>query len=98
MIDPDFLTIEDFWIMQNQTHIEIVAEFRALNQTPEQNQEYWTTEMSNWYETLIDKAKDAYYNTGEAVMDDETYDKIEECLRLIKPDSDRLDQVGAKQK
>lgn len=93
----NFLTIDEFWVNQNEAHLAIVVEFRALNQTPEENCAYWTREMSEWYEGLIIDAKEAYY-AGEPIMDDTTYDTIEDCLRLIKKDSKVLKQVGSKKR
>lgn len=93
----NFLTIDEFWVLQNEAHVAIVAEFRALNQTPDENCDYWTEEMSSWYEELLTDAKEAYY-AGTPIMDDQTFDKIEECLRYIKPKSELLRQVGSKGK
>lgn len=91
----NFLTLDEFWVNQNEAHVAIVAEFRAMNQTPEENCAYWTDQMSSWYEGLITDAKEAYY-AGEPIMDDITFDAVENCLRLIKKDSKVLKQVGSK--
>ena len=94
-MENEFLTLDQFWEYQNEAHLQIVDEFRALNQSPEANQEYWTKNMSEWYEGLILDAKKAYYNSGKPIMDDITHDTIENCLKLIKPNSKVLKQVGA---
>jgi NAD-dependent DNA ligase len=51
--------------------------------------------MSDWYEDLITQGKDAYY-AGNPIMSDVVFDKVEELLRHIKPNSNLLKQVGSK--
>ena len=45
--------------------------------------------------TLLKKASNAYYNGGEPVMDDETYDGLVERLRELEPANEYLATVGA---
>jgi hypothetical protein len=91
----EFLEVEEFYTLQNETHIEVVSEFRKKGLAGSDAQLYWTTEMSNWYEDLLLQGKKAYY-AGKPIMSDSAFDKIEEMLRYIKPDSDVLKRVGSK--
>lgn len=76
------LTLDQFWDLHKSIHEEIVAEFRASGNTAEQNQAYWTEQMSNWYENLIN---DAFYSTINT--DEEVLVQIKENLSYIKPNS-----------
>ena len=40
------------------------------------------------------QAKEAYYNTSSPIMDDKSYDWIEDRLKNLRPDSDMLSKVG----
>jgi len=51
--------------------------------------------MADYCETMILKAKDAYYNTGTVIMSDRQYDDFEDKLRILRPTSKVLDKVGA---
>jgi len=91
----EFLEVDDLWKLQNETHLEVVTEFRSKGLQGEDAQVYWTTELSNWYESLLLQGKKAYY-AGKPIMSDPAFDKLEELLRLIKPESELLKQVGSK--
>jgi DNA ligase (NAD+) len=45
---------------------------------------------------LLEYLSDAYYNTGEAIVSDETYDLLIEILRVKDPENKYLKNVGAK--
>ena len=56
---------------------------------------YGRNYLENWFEVkdlekLVTEAKDAYYNTGEPIVDDATYDMIEDVLREKSPESRAL--------
>lgn len=51
--------------------------------------------MTKWLETHMLEAKDAYYNSGEAIMSDESYDRFEWYLRIREPNHTLLDNVGS---
>jgi NAD(P)H-flavin reductase len=91
----EFLEVEDFYTLQNETHIEVVSEFRKKGLEGTDAQVYWTNQMSDWYEDILMKAKKAYYD-GVPIMSDKAFDKFEEYLRAIKPQSQVLKQVGSK--
>ena len=44
----------------------------------------------------ITEAANIYYNSGSAIMPDETYDALVEELRAIDPDHPLLNKVGAR--
>ena len=46
-------------------------------------------------QTLIDKANDAYYTDGDAIMEDARYDKLKDELKQLNPSDPRLTQVGS---
>lgn len=79
------LTIKDFYPIWNALHQEhTVKGADARNEA-----------MSLWLEDTIIEAKKAYYETGENLMEDRVYDKLEEYLKLLKPDSKVLEKVGS---
>ena len=49
--------------------------------------------MANWLEEILNEAKTKYY-TGVEIMSDRQYDKFENYLKLLKPDSKILEKVG----
>lgn len=73
------MTKDQYVDLWNEKHISLV--------------EYRNNQMADWCEQMIDKAKTAYY-TGKAIMDDETYDAIENDLKLLRPTSKMLKKVG----
>ena len=79
------MDIKDFWNLQNIEHCRAVINFTY---------ETWLEHMVKWYEEMILTAKKSYYVSEEPIMDDQAYDKCEELLRLIKPDSLALSKVG----
>ena len=52
--------------------------------------------MTKWLEIHMLEAKDAYYNSGETVMSDESYDRFEHYLRIRESKHELLDNVGSK--
>lgn len=50
--------------------------------------------MADWCEKIMLQAKEAYYNTSSPIMDDKSYDWIEDRLKNLRPDSDMLSKVG----
>lgn len=57
---------------------------------------YRNVKMADHCEKLIQKARDFYYNSGETIMSDAYYDRLERWLVILKPDNTILDMVGAK--
>lgn len=55
---------------------------------------YRNNKMADYCEKMIVKAKEMYYNAGDIIMSDEQYDKFEEYLKLLRPDSKILEMVG----
>lgn len=51
--------------------------------------------MANYCEGVLLKAKEAYYNSGESIMLDITYDWFEDRLKILNIDSKILDKVGS---
>lgn len=47
-------------------------------------------------QTLIDRANDAYYTDGSAIMEDARYDKLKIELKSLNPNDPLLTSVGAK--
>ena len=56
--------------------------------------EYWNRAMIWFLAKLIVKAKHHYYNTGQSMMTDMFYDKLEDNLRLLCPEHEVLNKVG----
>lgn len=54
-----------------------------------------STERLSRIRSLIDQADQAYYPTGEALMEDAVYDALKDELRTLSPDDVRLHRVGA---
>lgn len=50
--------------------------------------------MADYCELMILKAKELYYSGGETLMSDLNYDKLEDRLRMLRPDSEVLEKVG----
>ena len=88
------MTLKEFWILQNNKHIEIVKDNLDAKLDNTSSQIVWFTKMTQFYSDLIIEAKQAYYN-GNPIMDDIVYDKIEDCLRLIDPKNKALNIVGS---
>ena len=52
--------------------------------------------MINQIVSALDKADNAYYNSGKALMSDADYDKLKDKLSKLSPGNPRLSKVGAK--
>jgi DNA ligase (NAD+) len=52
--------------------------------------------MINQIINALDKADNAYYNSGKALMSDADYDKLKDKLSKLSPGHPRLSKVGAK--
>jgi NAD-dependent DNA ligase len=50
--------------------------------------------MADFCESQIILAKKAYYDTESPIMEDIVYDKFEDYLKIIRPDSKVLEKVG----
>lgn len=50
--------------------------------------------MADWCEKIIVAAKQAYYTSGQPMMEDATYDKFENRLRYLRASSPVLESVG----
>lgn len=55
---------------------------------------YMSTRLSE-IRQLIDRADNAYYNTGQAIMSDDAYNALKTELLFLCPDDERLARVGA---
>ena len=44
---------------------------------------------------ILKEANDAYYNTGEPVLDDEDFDELLDILRINSPNDPFLNEIGA---
>lgn len=53
-------------------------------------------EIEDWVVKVMINAKDSYYNTGETIMDDGTYDRFEMHLKELNPKHEFLTVVGSK--
>lgn len=49
---------------------------------------------ADYLEIMMAKASKAYYETGDVIMDDQTYDWMENRLRHLRPQSKMLTKVG----
>ncbi len=54
------------------------------------------SEIINQIINALDKADNAYYNSGKALMSDADYDKLKDKLSKLSPGHPRLSKVGAK--
>lgn len=72
----------------NIAHFHFVKLDR-INGTKERN-----TKMADYAEELILRAKEHYYS-GDDIMSDNAFDKLERNLKLLRPDSPVLEKVGS---
>lgn len=79
------ITIKDLPSIWNQKHIEYIKYGSAVRNKM----------MAEYCEEQILAAKQAYYNTESPIMEDAVYDKLEEYLRILNPESHILQKVGA---
>jgi NAD-dependent DNA ligase len=79
------MDLTEFYEIWNQKHCELIVQGPAIRNKL----------MADFCEETILNAKNAYYNTEKPVMTDEAYDKTEEYLRLLRPDSKALEKVGS---
>ncbi len=52
------------------------------------------TKMADYCEKVIEEAKKIYYTTNKSIMTDNMYDRFEDSLRILRPDSKILKKVG----
>ena len=50
--------------------------------------------MADYCEELISLAKASYYDTGDIIMTDAYYDRVEYYLKSLRPESEMLKKVG----
>ncbi len=74
----------------NEQHCALVATARDL----ELPSSFRNEKMADYCESVILKAKEAYYD-GTPIMTDVWYDKIEDNLRILRPNSKMLEKVGS---
>ena len=73
----EMITIKEFYPIWNELHCKnIVYGSNARNEL-----------MANWLESQILEAKAAYYKSEKTLYDDQTYDKLEEYLKVLRPES-----------
>jgi len=77
------LEIKEFFPIWNEKHCEYIG----------LGGEERNRLMGIWCEHQLLEAKKAYYN-GNPIMEDRVFDKIEEYLRVLNPDSKVLEKVG----
>ena len=70
------------------------GEFRTFAPLPEKV-DHRNIKMADYCEDTITKAKSAYYNTGDSIMSDNHYDKLESYLRILRPKSKIFKIVGS---
>lgn len=78
------MDLKEFYEIWNRRHRECVSN----------NPDTRNDIMASWLEEQILKAKDAYYQSAQPIMDDNVYDKMEEYLKIINPNSPVLQKVG----
>ena len=79
------ITFNEFNDIWNEKHIEYIK----------QGSEIRNKLMIKLCEEYILAAKEAYYNTGDPMFDDNTYDKLEGYLRTLDPSNIISNKVGA---
>lgn len=52
--------------------------------------------FADYCERVLTKAKEYYYQTGTTLMSDTRFDSMERSLKLLRPNSKVLQQVGSK--
>lgn len=72
-----------------------VAENNKNGRECQEAADYSNSVMADFCEDLILQAKKAYYDTGEPIMDDLTFDNFENRLKLLRPNSKILEKVGS---
>ena len=81
---------DKYWIDEwNQLHIQYVKEERE-----NKIDNYRNDKMADYCEEIIIKAKKAYYD-GNPIMTDSKFDRFEEYLKLLRPNSKILEKVGS---
>ena len=88
------MTHKEFWKFHNENYKRLVSEARILQLEQPHFNDYLNSGMADVLEKLIIEAKKFYYTTGNPLMSDQEYDKTEELLRNIKPESSVLQKVG----
>ena len=80
-----------------KTHEEYIKEWNVLHckYINEGTPQYRNEKMADYCEEMIIKAKKVYYDSGESMMTDLTYDRFEENLKSLRPDSKLFDKVGS---
>ena len=86
---------EDEWVGRwNARYKKLVAESRVNQLTGSQAADFINNGMAKYCEEIIIEAKRSYYSSGEPIMSDSYYDKIEDRLRKLNPNSSILEKVG----
>lgn len=83
-----------FWDDKKFTEMWNCEYCRLLIARPEGDTNHVNSGMADYCERLIIKAKELYYSSGSTLMSDMNYDKLEDRLRDLRPDSDVLEKVG----
>lgn len=79
------ITIKEFYDIWNELHCRFIK----------QGAKSRNSQCANWCEEQIILAKKAYYETGNPIMEDNVYDKIESYLTILRPCSKILEKVGS---
>ena len=78
----------------NDLHCKLVAENNTSGRTGVASAAYRNNAMADYCERMILEGKEVYYNSGENIMSDLQYDRFEDRLRVLRPDSKILEKVG----
>lgn len=78
--------MEQDWIdIWNEKHCQYIVK----------GSKYRNRKMVEFLVETLTEAKKEYYNTGNEIMNDKTYDLFEGWLKLLDPKNSFLDKVGA---
>ncbi len=78
----------------NEQHCKYVQINRDNGRITHEAASFRNNRMADYCESVILKAKEAYYD-GTPIMTDVWYDKIEDNLRILRPNSKMLEKVGS---
>ena len=76
--DQEYL---DDWMVKHREYTKLGYEIR-------------NSKMADYCEEIILAAKEPYYNSGDPIMSDNAFDRFENYLKSLRPNSKLLEKVG----